>query len=83
MTLDFSASALRQLSKFDVNIQVRIVEKLRFYSSQPQPLRFAEKLTDSRFGQWRFRIGDYRALFDVDGDRIIILVIGHRREIYK
>jgi len=83
MTLDFSTSALRQLSRLDANTQTRIVEKLKFYISQEQPLRFAEKLTDSRFGQWRFRIGGYRALFDVEGDRIVILAIGHRRDIYR
>ena len=58
MTLDFSASASRQLSRLHIDVQTRIVEKLNFYISQGQPLRFAEKLTDSRFGQWRFRIGD-------------------------
>jgi len=83
MTLDFSASALRQLSSLDINVQKRIAEKLKFYSSQTQPLRFAEKLTDSRFGQWRFRIGEYRALFDVESDRIVVLAVGHRKEIYR
>jgi len=46
-------------------------------------LDFAEKLNDYEFGEWRFRIGDYRAIFDVDGDKIIILKVGHRKNIYK
>ncbi|KKR37618.1 MAG: Addiction module toxin, RelE/StbE family, partial [Parcubacteria group bacterium GW2011_GWC2_40_31] len=31
---------------------------------------------------WRYRVGDYRILFDINGDKIIILKIGHRKNIY-
>jgi mRNA interferase RelE/StbE len=82
MTVEFAASALRELSKLDIQTQKRIARKLNFYASQKQPLRFAEKLTDSRFGQWRFRIGSYRVLFDIEGQRILVVAVGHRREIY-
>jgi mRNA interferase RelE/StbE len=46
-------------------------------------LRFAEKLSDPILGEYRFRIGDYRVIFDIQEDEIIILRVGHRREIYK
>lgn len=41
-------------------------------------------LTSDRSGQWRYRIGDYRVLADIQDDKLLILVIelGHRREIY-
>ena len=41
-------------------------------------------LTSDRSGQWRYRIGDYRVLADIHDDKLLILVIelGHRREIY-
>ena len=58
-------------------------EKLKFYSLQENPLRFADKLKDYRFGNYRFRIGDYRVLFDVEDKKIIILKVGHRSDIYK
>ena len=83
MTLRFTDAAARQLSRLEKNVQKRVVEKLEFYCSQNQPLQFAEKLRDPRFGQWRFRIGEYRALFDVENAEIVILAVGHRREIYK
>ena len=83
MTLRFTNAAFRQLSRFERNIQKRITEKLEFYCSQDQPLQYAERLSDSRFGEWRFRIGEYRALFDVAEDEIVLLAIGHRREIYR
>jgi len=50
---------------------------------EEDPLRHAEKLTQSKLGSYRFRIGDYRVVFDLEGDEIIVLRVGHRREIYK
>jgi len=46
-------------------------------------LRFSEKLSDPILGEYRFGIGDYRVVFDIEGDEIIVLRVGHRREIYK
>ena len=83
MTLRFTNAAFRQLSRLESSFQKRILEKLEFYCSQDQPLHFSEKLRDSRFGQWRFRIGEYRALFDVETETILIIAVGHRRDIYK
>lgn len=83
MRLNFSPQALNNLKRLDKNNRRRIVEKLEFYASQDSPLKFAERLVDLAYGEWRFRIGDYRALCDVKGDEIFVLKIGHRREIYK
>lgn len=83
MKIIFSESAFRQLSKLEKSIQKRIIDKLDFYASQNNPLEFSEKLTESKFGQWRYRIGDYRILFDVNIGRIVILKIGHRKNIYE
>lgn len=40
-------------------------------------------MVDPRLGTYRFRIGDYRIIFDIEGEEIVILRIGHRREIYR
>jgi mRNA interferase RelE/StbE len=40
-------------------------------------------MKDSKYGDWRFRIGDYRVLFDVEKDTASILKLGDRKEIYK
>ena len=82
MKIAFSKSAFRQFGKLDRATQKRIQGKLRFYISQKNPFEFAEPISDSRFGSWRFRIGEYRALFDFKEDTIIILKIGHRRDVY-
>lgn len=83
MRIIFKESAARDLDKLDFSAKLRILKKLEFYSSQKKPLKFAESLTDSRYGNWRFRIGDYRTLFDVENQKIIILKVGHRKDIYR
>jgi len=43
----------------------------------------AERLTNSRLGNYRFRIGDYRVIFDLEEYDISVLRVGHRKEIYR
>lgn len=83
MKVIFSKSAARILNKLDRRIQKRIINKPHFYLKQENPLHFAEPLEDRRLGEYRFRIGDYRALLDIENQKIIILKVGHRKEIYK
>jgi len=79
----FKPSALRDLKKLPKEKQKFIIKKLDFYTSQLNPLKFARKMVDRSFGEWRFRIGDYRVIFDVVDNKIIILRLGHRKDIYK
>lgn len=73
----------QEIKKLPSSIRKRILKKLKFYSSQENPLKYSEKIKDPRFGEYRFRIGEYRAIFDVEGNKITILKIGHRKNIYK
>ena len=63
----------------------RIVQKLDFFVAQENPLRFAKRLINGS-AEYRFRVGDYRVLFDLNsqGEIIILLVlrVKHRREVY-
>jgi len=49
------------------------------------PRIHGKPLGGDRSGQWRYRVGDYRIIANIEDNRLIILVIaiGHRREIYK
>lgn len=64
------------------DIQKRIAKKMRFYAVQKDPLEFAERLTDPREGEFRFRVGDWRLIFDVRDNTIFILRIKHRSKAY-
>lgn len=80
----FKASADKRFSKLPKDIQIRIIQKLEFFLSQPDPLFYAEILTNLRIGTYRFRIGDYRVVFDLEDDEIIMIVdIDHRKNIYR
>ena len=48
------------------------------------PRQYGKGLTANRNGQWRYRIGEYRLICQMEDDRLIILAlnIGHRREVY-
>ena len=76
-------SAIQNLKKLPWVIQKRIFSKLDFYTKTENPLRFAEALKDRTLGDFRFRIGEHRVIFDVKKDKIIILKIGHRKDIYR
>ena len=83
MELVYSSTAFRQLARLEKEIQQRILRKLDFYLSQEQPLKFADRLTNAKIGQWRYRIGEYRVIFDVRTDTLFVLAIGHRKDIYR
>ncbi|PIP15002.1 hypothetical protein COY88_02595 [Candidatus Roizmanbacteria bacterium CG_4_10_14_0_8_um_filter_35_28] len=82
-TYVFKRQALKDFQKLPKDIQKRIIKKLDFFISSDNPLSFAESLVNFEIGEYRFRIGDYRVIFDVEDEKIIILTLGHRREIYK
>lgn len=73
----------KKFLKLDRSVQKRIIEKLEFFISTVSPLIFAEHLTNHEIGSYRFRIGDYRVIFDLEEDILVVLDLGHRREIYK
>ncbi|HEY4516068.1 MAG TPA: type II toxin-antitoxin system RelE/ParE family toxin [Candidatus Paceibacterota bacterium] len=83
MKVEFSKSAFRELKKFPKDIQKRVINKIEFYSEQSDPLKLAERMIDVKFGSYRFRIGDYRVIFDIIKGNIFVLKIGNRKDIYK
>lgn len=77
----FTQKALKDLENIDKETQNRIATKLKEYSKEP--LRHARRLISPQIGTYRFRVGDYRVIFDIDRENIVILRIGHRKSIYK
>ena len=49
------------------------------------PRQYGKGLTANRSGQWRYRIGDYRLICEIQDDKLVILAlsVGHRREVYQ
>lgn len=79
--LVYTRRAIRDIGKLDPKTKTRIGNALLEY--EKDPLAHAEKLTDPRLGTYRFRIGNYRAVFDLEKNDIVILRVGHRKDIYR
>lgn len=77
----FTRRALKDLEKIPKDEKNRIGGKLKEYAKEPT--KHARKLTTQKIGTYRFRVGDYRIIFDIEGDEIVILRIGNRRDIYR
>lgn len=77
----YTKRATRDISKLDQGVRQRIGETLERYAEAP--LSYARKMVNPFLGTYRFRIGDYRVIFDIEGNKLVILRIGHRREIYR
>lgn len=85
-TVEFQLTARRQLSKLDRSTEVRIVDYFRYrIATAENPRRLGKALKGDKGELWRYRIGDYRAICRIEDERLVVLVleIGHRKEIYR
>lgn len=81
----FSHRALKQLKKLNKYTASLITGWLRKnIEGCSDPRQHGKRLTANRSGQWRYRIGDYRIIAEIQDDKVIVLVlaIGHRSDIY-
>lgn len=83
MRLVYARRTQKDFRKVSPQMQRRIINKLDFYAEQPDPLQFAEPLVNNPYGDVRFRIGNYRAICEIDGETIKVMAVGHRGEIYR
>lgn len=85
--IEFEDGARRDLAKLDKSVAKRITSFLRErLSTLDNPRSLGEALRGSKLGAfWKYRVGDYRviALIDDGTIRILVLQVGHRREIYR
>lgn len=79
--LIYTRTAAKDIEKLDTVVKKKIRKKLEEYSENPR--LYAKKLISKEIGTYRWRIGDYRVVFDIDGEIIVILRVGHRKEIYR
>lgn len=82
----YTLKAKEDLVGIDKKAAVRILKKINFFVAGGNPLKYAKKLVNFGGETYRFRIGDYRVIFDLDNrgniSILLILKIGHRKEVY-
>lgn len=85
--VELSPEAIKELEELDPQVAKRILLFLRDRLGQSQsPKRLGTQLKSSRFKSlWRYRVGDYWLICSIEESnyRIILLRIGHRREIHR
>ena len=79
--LAYTKTAFSDIKKLDTTTKRRIKNKIEKFAENP--VSHAKKLINFSIGEYRWRVGYYRVIFDLDGENIVILRIKHRRESYK
>ncbi len=80
--VSLAPSAARELRKFDPDVRRRIQAALELLAAEPRPPAATRLVGGS--GAWRVRTGNYRIVYEINDDRLLILVLrmAHRREVY-
>ena len=85
--VELSESADRELGKLDAQQAKRILKFLQERVARlDNPRSIGKALHGSRLGEfWKYRVGDYRLICKIEDDRLVVLVlrVGHRKEIYR
>ncbi|MGH8126769.1 MAG: type II toxin-antitoxin system RelE family toxin [Gammaproteobacteria bacterium] len=84
--IEWSLTASKAFLKLDLVERRRIAQYLQQrVAGLDDPRRLGRALKGEKRGIWRYRVGDYRLLCRIEDDRLRILVlkIGHRREVYR
>ena len=81
--VEFTSAAARQLRKLPREHRARVQARVRELANNPRPpgaIKLAGETT-----AWRARIGDYRVIYDILDDVLVVTVVavGHRREVYR
>lgn len=84
-TIEYDILVQKQIKKLDPQTRIRSFLHERLVQLD-NPRTIGEALQGSELGNyWRYRVGDYRILCDIQDNRLVVLVIeiGHRREVYR
>ncbi|WP_271896524.1 type II toxin-antitoxin system RelE family toxin [Candidatus Phyllobacterium onerii] len=86
-SIEYDRLARKSIEKLDMQARIRIYKYLNDrIANLADPRQTGKALQGSELGNlWRYRIGDYRILCDLQDHRLVVLVveIGHRREVYR
>lgn len=84
--VELTDRVIKQLKKLDKHMSALIIGWIeKNLDGCENPRVHGKGLTANRTGQWRYRIGNYRLICEIKDEEVLILVleVGHRREIYN
>jgi mRNA interferase RelE/StbE len=82
--IEYEAAARKQLRKLGGTPAARVIDGLEKMARLTDPRTRAKAMVDEWSGHYRFRFDDFRVIAKIEDDRIVIVVVavGHRREVY-
>ena len=80
--IEWTEGAVRDLEELDKPVARRILKRLSWFSKNFQSI-IPEPLGGQLKGTFKLRIGDWRVVYSVEGEVIVIQFVGHRSEIYR
>ena len=83
--IEFENAAKKDLKKLDRPAQKNIRQYLRErITTDEDPRRFGDPLSRNLTGLWKYRIGDYRVICEIQEKKVVVLVlrVGHRSKVY-
>ncbi|GGE37019.1 type II toxin-antitoxin system RelE family toxin [Streptococcus himalayensis] len=84
-SIEYSKKAQKQIKKLDKQIQRLLFAWIdKHLEGTDNPRAHGKGLTGNHANEWRYRIGDYRFICDIQDDKMVILALefGHRKDIY-
>lgn len=84
--IEITRTATKQITRLDRQAQKSIQRFLRErLTPADDPRQWGKPLHGEKRGLWRYRVGDYRLICDIQDEKIIILVLelGHRKDVYR
>ena len=84
--IEVTETARKQLAKLDRQVQSEILMYLRErIQTDEDPRRYGAPLRKELAGRWKYRVGHYRIICEIQDDRVLVLVlmVGHRSKIYS
>ncbi|MFZ1133550.1 MAG: type II toxin-antitoxin system RelE/ParE family toxin [Candidatus Korobacteraceae bacterium] len=85
--IELAPEAVRELNKLDGQVSRRILKFLRDrVANLDNPRSIGSALQGAKLGEfWKYRVGDYRIICRIEDARMLVLVlrVGHRREVYR
>jgi mRNA interferase RelE/StbE len=84
--IEITRTATRQITKLDRQGQRAILKFLRErLSAAENPRQWGTALQGDKRGLWRYRVGDYRLICDIQDEKVTVLILelGHRKDVYR
>jgi mRNA interferase RelE/StbE len=84
--IEITRTAEKQIAKLDRSAQKSIQRFLRErLLSAENPRQWGKPLRGEKRDLWRYRVGDYRLICDIQDERVVVLIleVGHRKDIYR